>query len=162
MLRIALLLAASAVFAFGQTTPVYPNYFVSTGGGYTRNASPAGAEGWVSAAMQIGTNSPYYSITTIDMTSASSSIRTGIAKIFSQSGNVTLMGRMDAGVSTISPVIGNFSGGAILLYNMKGFSKRFDGVFLLGEIRITGATSTTTAAPNQVTPGFYFGVGKSF
>jgi hypothetical protein len=157
----ALCAQTSTVTAAG-TGDVYPQYFVSTGGGIARNATPAVAEGWVSAAMQIGTNSPYYSITTVDMTSASSTIRTGLAKIFSQSGNVTLMGRLDAGVSTISPIIGNFSGGAILLYNMRGFSKKLSGIFLLGEIRITGATASTAAAPNQVNTGFYFGVGKSF
>ena len=165
MFRLALLVAAFAAATFAQSTetaPVYPNYFVSTGGGYTRNATPNAAEGWVSAAIQIGTNSPYYSITTVDMTSATSSIRSGFAKVFSQSGNFTLLGRMDAGISTATPVIGNFSGGAILLYNLKGVSPRFANVFLLGEIRISAATSTTTAGPNQVTPGFYFGLGKSF
>jgi len=163
MLRLTVLLAAFAAASFAQTAaPVYPSYFVSTGGGYTRNATPNAAEGWVSAAVQVGTNSPYYSITTVDLTSTNSSIRTGLAKIFSQSGNLTLLGRMDAGISTITPVIGNFSGGALLLYNMKGLSPRLSNVFLLGEIRISAATSTTASAPNQVTPGFYFGIGKSF
>jgi hypothetical protein len=162
MFRIALLLAASAAALFAQTPSVYPSYFVSAGGGYTRNATPNAAEGWVSAALQVGTNSPYYSITTVDMTSATASIRTGLAKIFSQSGNVTLLGRIDAGISTVTPAIGNFSGGAILLYNMKGFSPKLANVFLLGEMRVSAATSTTTTVPNQVTPGFYFGIGKSF
>jgi hypothetical protein len=164
MLRFAFLSAAFAAVSLAQTEPaaVYPSYFVSTGGGYTRNATPNAAEGWVSAAIQVGTNSPYYSITTVDMTSTTSSIRTGIGKIFSQSGNLTLLGRMDAGLSTVTPVIGNFSGGAILLYNMKGFSPKLANTFLLGEVRISAATSTTTSVPNQVTPGFYFGIGKSF
>jgi hypothetical protein len=162
MLRFALFLTAFAAAAFAQTEPVYPSYFVSTGGGYTRNAIPNAAEGWVSAAIQVGNNSPYYGITTVDMTSATSSIRTGIAKIFSQSGNVTLLGRVDAGISTVSPTVGNFSGGAILLYNMKGFSPKLNNIYLLGEIRISAATSTTVTTPNQVTPGFFFGIGKSF
>jgi len=162
MLRLALLLAGFAAASFGQTAPVYPSYFISTGGGYTRNAAPNAAEGWVSAALQVGSNSPYYSITTIDLTSTTSSIRTGLAKIFSQSGNVTLLGRVDAGISTITPTIGNFSGGAILLYNMKGFSPKLNNLFLVSELRISGATSTTATTPNQVTPGFYFGIGKSF
>jgi hypothetical protein len=162
MFRISLLLTAFAAASFAQTAPVYPSYFVSTGGGYTRNATPNAAEGWVSAALQVGANSPYYSITTVDMTSSTSSIRTGLAKIFSQSGNVTLLGRIDAGISTVTPTIGNFSGGAILLYNMKGFSAKLTNIYLLGEIRISAATATTAATPNQVTPGFYFGIGKSF
>ena len=164
MLRIAFLLAGIASASFAQSTDAaaYPNYFISSGGGYTRGATPHAAEGWVSAAVQVGVNSPYYSITTVDMTSSTSSIRTGLAKIFSQSGNLTLMGRIDAGISTATPVIGNFSGGAILLYNMKGFSPKLTNLFLLGEVRISAATSTTGANPNQVTPGFYFGIGKSF
>jgi hypothetical protein len=142
------------------STVVYPAYMVASGGGYTRNATPQAAEGWVSAALGLGAGN--YSITTIDMTSTTSTIRTGFAKVFSQSGNFTLMGRVDAGVSTITPVIGSFSGGAILLYNMKGFSPKLANLFLLGELRISGVTATTAAVPNAVTPGFYFGVGKSF
>jgi hypothetical protein len=45
---------------------------------------------------------------------------------------------------------------------MQGFSPKLANLFLLGEVRISGLTSTTAAAPNAVTPGFYFGIGKSF
>jgi len=160
--------AAAASFAQTATTVVpttttattYPSYFVASGGGYTRNATPQAAEGWVSAALGLGSGN--YSITTIDMTSTTSTIRTGFAKVFSQSGNFTLLGRIDAGVSTVTPVIGSFSGGALLLYNMKGFSPKLANLFLLGEVRISGVTATTAAIPNAVTPGFYFGFGKSF
>jgi hypothetical protein len=172
LIRTLFLLAAAAAASFAQTastvvpttvttsTTVYPSYFVASGGGYTRNATPQAAEGWVSAALGLGSGN--YSITTIDMTSTTSTIRTGFAKVFSQSGNFTLMGRIDAGVSTVTPVIGSFSGGALLLYNMKGFSPKLANLFLLGEVRISGVTSTTAAVPNAVTPGFYFGLGKSF
>ena len=160
--------AAAASFAQTATTVVpttttattYPSYFVASGGGYTRNATPQAAEGWVSAALGLGSGN--YSITTIDMTSTTSTIRTGFAKVFSQSGNFTLLGRIDAGVSTVTPVIGSFSGGALLLYNMKGFSPKLANLFLLGEVRISGVTATTAAVPNAVTPGFYFGFGKTF
>src|SRR5260370_774803 len=91
---ISLLLLSCSFGLLAQDAP-YPSYFVSMGGGYTRNATPNAALGWVSAAMQIGTNSPYYSITTIDMDKSTSSIRTGVAKVFSQSGNTTLLGRVD-------------------------------------------------------------------
>ena len=78
------------------------------------------------------------------MTSTSSSIRTGFAKVFSQSGNITLMGRVDAGISTVYAGDRLISrGGAILLYNLKGFSPKLTNTFLLGEIRISAATSTT-------------------
>jgi hypothetical protein len=49
MLRLALLLAAFAAAMFAQTEPVYPSYFVSTGSGYTRNATPNAAEGWAAS-----------------------------------------------------------------------------------------------------------------
>jgi hypothetical protein len=62
----------------------------------------------------------------------------------------------------VAPVIGSFSGGAIVLYNLKGLSSKLANVYAVGELRITGATSTSNAIPGQVVPGFYFGVGKSF
>ena len=151
----------SALSLLAQETK-YPNYFVSMGGGYTRNAEPNAAEGWLSGAIQIGTNSPYYSITTIDMNATTSSVRTGFAKVFAQSGATTLMGRVDAGISTITPVIGSFTGGAILLYDLGRKWPKLQGNFLLGEVRISGVTAVTAKVPNQVVPGFYFGVGKSF
>ena len=161
LIKVLLILGGmcGAPVAAQTVAPLFPSYFVSTGGGYTRGAVTPG-EGFVSAALGIGGGN--YSITTIDMLSTTSTIRTGFAKIFSQSGNFTLMGRVDAGVSTVAPVIGSFSGGAILLYNLKGFNAKLANVYLLGEVRISGATSTTAAVPNAVTPGFYFGVGKSF
>ena len=170
MIRTLILMVAAAAASFAQTATTvvpttttattYPSYFVASGGGYTRNATPQAAEGWVSAALGLGSGN--YSITTIDMTSTTSTIRTGFAKVFSQSGNFTLLGRIDAGVSTVTPVIGSFSGGALLLYNMKGFSPKLANLFLLGEVRISGVTATTAAVPNAVTPGFYFGFGKTF
>jgi hypothetical protein len=139
---------------------LYPGYFISAGGGYTRNALPNAAEGWVSAAVGLGGGN--YSITTVDMTALTSTVRTGFAKIFSKSGNFTLMGRVDAGISTVAPLVGSFSGGAIVLYNLKGLSPKLANVYALGELRITGATSTSASVPGQVVTGFYFGVGKSF
>jgi hypothetical protein len=160
-LATAAALSAQTISPVVPTAPaVYPSYFIATGGGYTRNATPNAAEGWVSAALGLGAGN--YSVTTVDMTSTSNTIRTGFAKVFSQSGNFILLGRVDAGVSTVTPVIGSFSGGALLLYNLKGISPRLADLFVLGEVRISGVTATTPAIPNAVTPGFYFGFGKSF
>jgi hypothetical protein len=160
---ILFLIVLAAMFAPAQTpttstpaAPAYPTYFISFGGGYTRNATPQAASGFVSAAIGLGGGN--YSITTIDMTSATSSIRTGFAKVFSQSGNFTLLGRVDAGISTVTPVIGSFSGGGILMYRLP----KLQNTFAFGEVRIEGASTTTAASPNQVTPGFYFGFGKTF
>lgn len=157
--------AATIAAAVAPTTnaapaPVYPSYFISAGGGYTRNATPNAAEGTVSAAIGLGGGN--YSITTIDMYSAYSSVRTGFGKIMAQSGNMTLLARIDAGISTGTPVIGNFSGGAILMYNLAGIKPTLKNTYVYGEVRLTGATAATPTAPAQVTPGFYFGVGRAF
>jgi hypothetical protein len=141
------------------STP-YPPYFVAAGGGYNRNAVPQAAEGWVAAAIGLGGGN--YSITTIDMTAATSTIRTGFARVLAKSGNFSLLARIDAGIATVTPVIGSFSGGAIVLYDFGGASAKLKGLFVLGEVRVSGTTTVTTANPNQVTPGFYFGLGKSF
>ncbi len=155
LLIVSILLSAG--LSSGQT-PVYPDYFVSAGGGYTRNV-PGITEGWVSAAIGLGGGN--YSITTIDMTALTSTIRTGYGKVMSQKGNWSLLGRMDAGLSTVSPVVGSFSGGGIMLYNLKGISSRLDGWHAVFEVRITGGTGTTNAIPHQVSPGFYVGIGRA-
>ena len=156
LLFVPLMLAQAAPDAF-------PQYFVAAGGGYTRNAKPNAGEGWLSGAFQIGgRDSSFYSITTIDMTATTSTIRTGFAKFFAKSGNTYLLGRMDAGVSTVVPVIGSFTGGALLLYDLGGRYKSMTGMFLVGEVRVSAVSTPTTALPNQVTPGFYFGIGKKF
>ena len=162
LLLSALLLLSPAI---AQTSfalaPVYPDYFVATGGGYTRNnGTPNVAEGWVSAAVGLGGGN--YSVTTIDMLANVSTIRTGFMRVFSRSGNFSLGGRVDAGVSAAAPTIGSFSGGAIMLYDLKGLKPKLAGIYLVGELRITASTPTTASVPNQVTPGLFFGLGKSF
>ena len=166
-LAIALLLVALSAIAQTPTPAIptvsapYPSYFVSTGGGYTRNnGTPNVAEGWVSAAVGLGGGN--YSITTVDMLANVSTIRTGFMKVFSRSGNFSLGGRVDAGVAAATPTIGSFSGGAIMLYDLKGFSGKLSGIYLVGELRITAATQSTPSVPNQITPGLFFGFGKSF
>ena len=157
---IALVVSALALAA--QTTtpaPVYPSYFISAGGGYTRGAALP-AEGFISAAVGLGGGN--YSVTTVDNYSTGSSVRTGFAKIMSQSGNFTLLARVDAGIQTTAPVIGNFSGGAIVMYQLSGLSSKLANTYAFVEARITGASSSTALQPSQVFPGFFVGLGKSF
>ena len=162
-MKLALLSAFLALPLAAQTTPApapaYPSYFVSAGGGYTRGSTTP-AEGFISAAIGIGGGN--YSITTVDMFATASTVRTGIAKIMSQSGNFTLLARIDAGIQTTTPVIGSFSGGGILMYNLKGLSSKLANAYVFAEARITGSSSATAAAPSQVYPGFFLGVGRSF
>jgi hypothetical protein len=172
LIPIALLSLAGSAALFAQTvatppapapTPAnaatYPQYFIGAGAGYTRTAATA-AEGTITAAIGLGAGN--YSITTVDMFSAYSSVRTGFAKVMAASGNMMLLARVDGGISTTAPIIGNFSGGAVLMYNLGGVKPAFKGTFLYGEVRITGQSTTTAGAPAQVAPGFYFGVGKAF
>ena len=140
-------------------TPTYPQYFVAFGGGYTRNAVPS-TEGTISAAIGLGGGN--YSITTVDLFAKYSSVRTGFGKMIAQSGNLALLARVDAGISTGTPFIGNFSGGAIVMYNLGGFKPKFSGTYIYGEVRLTGDSSTTVNSPAQVTPGLFFGVGRAF
>jgi hypothetical protein len=156
-LALAAQTTAPAPAATAATT--YPSYFISFGGGYTRGAALP-AEGFISAAIGLGGGN--YSITTVDNFATGSSVRTGFAKIMSQSGNFTLLARVDAGVSTVAPVIGNFSGGAVVMYQLKGISSKLANTYAFVEARITGASSSTAAQPSQVFPGFFLGVGKSF
>lgn len=160
---------------------VYPSYMVSMGGGYTRNnGTPNIAEGWVSGAYGLGSGN--YIITTVDMFANSSSVRAGYAKIFASSGNFMMGARVDAGASTVTPVIGSFTGGGFILYDLNGISKKMAGLKFVVELRITGATSvgsSTTQSTNAagqvitttsnsvvnaglVTPGIYFGFAKTF
>ena len=144
----------------GVNIALLPTYMISAGGGYTRNASPNAAEGWIAASISLGNG--YFNTTTIDMYSGNvNTVRTGFEKVIAQSGNLMLSLRADAGVSTVTPIIGSFSGGAIARYVFPASSK-LAKVFISAEVRVTGASTTTTTTPNQVTPGFYLGVGKAF
>lgn len=164
MKLLILTLVAGALCA-QTTTPVapatitgLPSLFAAAGGGFapvsSLKSASSTAEGWVSMAFQMGANSPYYSITTIDLTSANNAIRTGFARVMSQSGNLTLMARVDAGVSTAAPVISSFSAGAIFAYNIKK-----SGLYVIAEPRITANPAGPAGTVNL---GFYLGIGKSF
>lgn len=152
--------AVNSIPAITIAPLVCPNFMVGAGGGYSRNAKPNAAEGWIEGSFGLGGCN--FSVTTVDMTSSTNTIRTGFMKLFAHSGNWWIGGRIDAGVSTVSPVIGSFAGGFVVLYDLKKVSKNLAGMFLSGEVRIIGVTSSTAAQPNQVAPGFYLGLLKSF
>lgn len=141
------------------TIPGLPSYFMAIGGGYSPTASVktagANAEGWVSASLQIGKDSPYYSVTTIDMTGAANTMRTGVARVMAQSGSLTMLARVDAGISTPLPTIASFSGGAIFMYKLP----KLTGWYAIAEARITANPAGPAGAVNL---GMYVGIGRSF
>jgi hypothetical protein len=135
----------------------YPDYLVFTGAGYTRS-TPAVPEAWVSGLVGLGAG--IYSKTTVDMTAAgSNTMRTGLCKVFRQTGNWAIGSCVDAGVQTTAPVIGSFAGGGFGDYDLGGLWKPLAGVRLLVELRITGEPASPTS---QIVPGLFIGIGKSF
>jgi hypothetical protein len=165
----------------GSTT--YPGYGVFTGGGYVRNSGlPNTGEGWISGEFGLGGGN--YLVTTLDLTSVNT-IRFGYERILNVTGNTTLGARVDSGIQAVTPVIGSFSGGGFLRYDLKGVSQRLAGIKIHLEARVIGATgvaaqtiTTTTStggqtttttvstgtpgATSQVNVGFYLGIGKTF
>jgi hypothetical protein len=133
-----------------------PAYFVSAGYGLSPSPSIATAtqnqEAWASAAIQIGANSPYYSVTTMDITPSSYAIRMGFARVMAQSGPVTLLARIDAGISTGTPTISSFSAGGIVTYKLPKFSN----VYGLFELRLT---ANPAGSAGTVQAGLYVGIG---
>ena len=153
----------SAVAAAGCLSAQVPNtinyapgYFVGAGAEYNRynTAAPAVA-GWTTFAAQVG-QSKVYSWSTIELTSATSTARTGAGYLFAQTGNWSLLALGDAGLA-ISPTatLGSFSGGGAIFYDI-GQRLNKGHLYLVGLMRVTVITS------NSVQPVFGFGVGKSF
>ena len=154
---VLVVLAACTLSAQTNTTVTYvPSYFVGGGVEYNRynTAAPAIA-GWTTFAVEVG-QSKVYSWSTIELTSATSTARTGAGYLFAQTGNWSLLALGDAGLA-ISPVttLGSFSGGGAIVYDI-GQRLNKGHFYLVALMRVTAVTS------NSVQPVFGFGVGKSF
>jgi hypothetical protein len=151
------LAAAGCLSAQSPTTVNYaPSYFVGAGVEYNRynTAAPAIA-GWTTFAVEVG-QSKVYSWSTIELTSATSTARTGAGYLFAQTGNWSLVALGDAGLA-ISPVatLGSFSGGGGIFYDI-GQRLNKGHFYLTALMRVAMITS------NSVQPVFGFGAGKSF
>jgi len=150
---------AAAAGLWGQTpnTVNYaPSYFVGAGAEYNRyNAAAPAVAGWTTFAVQVG-QSKVYSWSTIELTSACSSVRTGAGYLFAQTGNWSLVALGDAGLA-VSPVatLGSFSVGGAVFYDI-GQRLNMPHFYLTGIMRVTSITASS------VEPVFEFGVGKSF
>jgi hypothetical protein len=153
---LALAVAGCLSAQTADTVTYTPGYLVGAGVEYNRynTAGPAIA-GWTTFAVQVG-QSKVYSWSTIELTSTTSTARTGAGYLFAQSGNWSLVALGDAGLA-ISPVatLGSFSAGGAMFYDI---GQRFNKghLYLMGVVRVTSISS------NSVQPVFEFGLAKSF
>jgi hypothetical protein len=151
------LAAAGCLSAQEPTTVNYaPSYFVGAGAEYNRyNTAGPSIAGWTTFAVQVG-QSKVYSWSTIELTSATSTARTGAGYLFAQTGNWSLVALGDAGLA-VSPIttLGSFSGGGAIFYDI---GQRLNK----GHFYLTGMMRVTSIASNSVEPVFAFGAGKSF
>ncbi len=137
-----------------------PQYFLALGGSYNHYATPPQAAGFVSLSVRIAAGT--YSISTIDLTQTTSSVRTGLARILTQSGNFTLLAHADGGLTTGTigasslVTLGSFSGGGMLLYDLKRVSPRLEHIYLVGVMRLLAINATAVQSV------FEFGIGRGF
>jgi hypothetical protein len=154
-MKLLLLSLLLSLACFAQDAPIQPQYWVGGGATYNRAAAPPTGAGWLSFGAHVADRT--YSFSTLDMTATTSSIRTGVARILTQSGSFTLMALGDAGVTTIAGVaLGSFSGGGLVLYDLGSVSKKLAGVQAVAVVRVVGVTATS------VNPIFEIGFGKAF
>lgn len=129
MKQLCALFALFSAISLGQipTPPVatntggnfQPAYYV--GGGvvydyYGKTGFAANTE----VAVRLGSTSRFYSYTTIELARDTSTLRTGGAYLFYQSGNWSLMGLGDAGLANGAglPVLGSLSSGGFISYDI--------------------------------------------
>lgn len=143
---IALALCLSALLSAqvstpGPTPPVttntggsfQPAYYIGTGATYDYYGKTGFAAN-TEVGIRIGSTN-VYSYSTLQLTLATSTLRTGAAYMFYQTGNWSLLALGDAGLSTssASPALGSFSGGGIVMYDVgarvtKGLDHFYIGV----------------------------------
>ena len=150
---------APAASTLPVSTPGTFAYGVTFGASYTQNSTPQAANGVIGTWLEIGTGSGTYWVSHLRMNSTYSTVDTGVAKVFSKSGNFTLGGLLSAGISTASPTVGNFSGGGFGKYDLSG---KLAGWSVVAEVGIAAVSSTTATVPNQVTPNLILSIGKFF
>lgn len=138
-----------------NSNPTY-TYAAFVGGGYTQNAVPQAGQGAVQ--FDIGLGSGMYSITRVNVYKANSTLTTGFKKKFAQIGNVQIFGVLMAGITTGTPVIGNFLGGAEIQYTPSWLK----GLTLSSSFNIQGASAASASQPQQVTPAVFLMIGKEF
>src|SRR5208283_1954114 len=141
---LAIMAAGKCVQAQTPDAVTYtPSYLAGAGVEYNRynTAGPAMA-GWTTFAVEVG-QSKVYSWSTIELTSTTSTVRTGAGYLFAQTGNWSLVALGDAGLA-VSPIatLGSFSAGGAMFYDI---GQRFNKghLYLIGVMRVTSITSNS-------------------
>ena len=144
-----LLLAFSA---WGQTPD--PAFIVAAGVDYNQGATPKVA-GWTSVAFEALPG--LYSITTLDQTLRTSSLRSGAAKKLMSRGTFIFLMHVDAGVTITasgasSSVAGSLSAGPMLAWKLP----LLKNVYALAVVRLVANTASTVRPLYEV--GFAWGM----
>jgi hypothetical protein len=159
------------------TTPAGPQFIVGLGGAYNKYAIAPDPlmNMWFNFSARM--KGPLYSLSTLDVTAAGSTLRTGLEYIayVDPNGNVTLflLGQAGLTVSASSAAnaangisVGNFSGGMGIAGDLQGVFKSFKGkqwgVVALIRFNTSNATTSTSGAlvPGPVKPIFEIGILK--
>lgn len=151
-MRLVTLLFAAAALAAAQA-PNQPEYFIAAGAGWNHYATPQ-ARGFLNFAARIGDRS--YSFTTLEMTSAASSLRTGYARLLIQEDGFTLLAIGDGGLAAGSGEVGAaVSAGGALAYDITRWTK-------VPKTHAFAAVRVLKTGLESVQPVFAIGIGKSF
>jgi hypothetical protein len=152
-----LVLMAVAVPALAQTLPLRqpdPALLVAAGVDFNRGATPQFA-GWTSIAFDAVPG--LYSITTLDQTLRSSSLRSGAAKkLFERGGFIFLM-HMDAGVTITasgasSSTAGSLSAGPMIAWQLP----KLKNVYAVAVVRFVASTASAVKPLFEL--GFAWGI----
>lgn len=148
----------------GPTPPVVTNnggsfqpaYYIGTGATYDYYGK-TGIAANTEIGIRIGSTN-VYSYTTLELTLATSTLRTGAAYLFYQTGNWSLMALGDAGLSASSanPTLGSFSGGGLVLYDVGARVTKGASHFYIGA---GGRLVSTTSLGQQPIASITFGKG---
>jgi hypothetical protein len=154
-LLIALLLLSASAHA--QTVPLHdpdPALLVAAGVDYNRGATPQFA-GWTSIAFAASPG--LYSITTLDQTLRSSSLRSGAAKKLFERGGFTFLLHMDAGVTITasgasSSTAGSLSAGPMIAWQLP----KLKNVYAVAVVRFVASTASAVKPLFEL--GFAWGI----
>jgi hypothetical protein len=155
-MKVFSLLMFSVLGLCAQTAPYQPDYFLAAGGSYDYYGNtPAGLTVFGAKVAD-----KTYSLTSMDILSrngnSAASMRTGILRLLTQSGNWNLGLLGDAGITTSAGVnLGSYSGGGMVAYDIGQLFKK-DHFYLVFTVRIQSITS------QQVKPVYAIAVGKTF
>lgn len=146
----------------GSGVTYTPTYFVGAGVSYNRFAAPSNnTAGWATVGLQIGGPlSRLYSVNTVDITPATTSMRIGLGYILAQFHGISLLTHVDGGFTTVnSAALGTFSGGAMAMYDLghiRYSPAALKHIQLVGVVRIVAVTAVA------IEPVYEFGFGKTF